>query len=72
MLEEENITKPWRYTEFLGFNNKVGKAHRPGGRIYAAQGLYASYSPICSTTGKTGRSADQVVFPTAIRLTYPG
>ena len=23
MFEEENITKPWRYTEFLGFNNKV-------------------------------------------------
>ena len=23
MFEEENITKPWKFTEFLGFNNKV-------------------------------------------------
>ena len=23
MFEEENITKPWEFTEFLGFNNKV-------------------------------------------------
>lgn len=23
MFEEENITKPWKFTDFLGFNNKV-------------------------------------------------
>ena len=23
MFEEENITKPWKFTELLGFNNKV-------------------------------------------------
>lgn len=23
MFEEENITKPWKFTEFLGFNNKM-------------------------------------------------
>ena len=23
MFEEENITKPWKFTEFLGINNKV-------------------------------------------------